>query len=85
MTHFRLLAASLIAVSSLAAGPVFAANMCRTPHMTCATTMPVDGYCVCRAQGASEDGTVAPPGAPHGQVNGTAGGCGANPSAPGCR
>ena len=85
MQRLSYLAAALIAATVLVAGPVRAANMCQTEHMTCATTMPVDGYCVCRAQGSAEDGTVVPPGAPHGKVNSTAGGCGTNPSAPGCR
>jgi hypothetical protein len=61
------------------------ANFCQTNHTTCATTMPVDGYCECRSHGNTEDGTVVATRPPHGRINGTAGGCGTNPNAPGCR
>jgi hypothetical protein len=61
------------------------ANMCQTDHLMCATTMPVDGYCQCTTRGNTEGGTVVPRGAPHQPVNATAGGCGAQPNAPGCR
>jgi len=76
--------AALAMFVMLSGGPALA-NMCQTDHLLCATTMPVDGYCVCRARGTSEDGTVVPRATSHDPVNATAGGCGANPGSPGCR
>lgn len=61
-----------------------AANVCRAANLSCATTMPVGGYCECTAKGQTQDGTVEA-GAPRKRANATAGGCGANPGAPGCR
>ena len=77
-------AAVFAAVAMLSGGHALA-NICRTDHMTCATTMPVDGYCECRSRGTTEDGTVAVRPPPHSSINAMAGGCGANPNAPGCR
>lgn len=61
------------------------ANVCQTDNLLCATTMPVDGYCECHARGAAEGGTVMPKAPPGARINATAGGCGAQPGAPGCR
>ena len=47
--------------------------------------MPVGGYCECTSRGRTEDGTVAKAGARPGPANATAGGCGAQPNAAGCR
>ena len=69
---------------TLASGKVLA-NVCETDHLLCATTMPVDGYCQCIAHGSAEDGTVVAKAPPRRQTNATAGGCGAQPGAPGCR
>jgi hypothetical protein len=65
-----------------AANPV---NICQAPPLTCATTMPVGGFCECSSHGQSHDGTVVPKGTPHGKVDSTAGGCGDHPGAPGCK
>jgi hypothetical protein len=73
----------LLAGACLGGGPARAINICRADHLTCATTMPVDGYCECTARGVTEGGTVTP--GHHGPINATAGGCGVNPGAPGCR
>ncbi len=72
-------------VVGLAAGsPAFAANMCRAENLSCATTMPVGGYCECTSHGVTKDGTVAA--SARGRAdNSTAGGCGAHPNAAGCR
>ncbi len=78
------LAGVLLAAGVLAGGPALA-NFCQADTLNCATAMPVDGYCQCSARGTTEDGTVVgrlPAGK---RVNSTAGGCGVNPRAPGCR
>jgi hypothetical protein len=64
--------------------PAFA-NTCQTDRMTCATTMPAEGYCECTAHGTTEGGTVVSKPVPHHRMNSTSGGCGAHPDAPGCR
>lgn len=79
MGRFIILAVALAAL----AAPASAANMCRTASLSCATTMPVGGYCECTARGQTEDGTVASA-APR-RTNSTAGGCGAQPNSAGCR
>ncbi|HTW68553.1 MAG TPA: hypothetical protein VMB34_08330 [Acetobacteraceae bacterium] len=84
MARLNYVTAALTAAMMLGGGQALG-NVCRTDHLTCATTMPVDGYCECRSRGATEDGTVVAVRPPHSRINGTAGGCGANPSAPGCR
>ncbi|HTW26912.1 MAG TPA: hypothetical protein VME92_07285 [Acetobacteraceae bacterium] len=60
------------------------ANTCQTDTLTCATTMPVGGYCECSSHGAVQGGTVVVKHTPHRPLNSTAGGCGTNPNAPGC-
>ena len=67
------------------ASPAFAANTCQADNLTCATTMPVGGYCECTARGATHSGTVMSRPARGRTDNATAGGCGAHPNAPGCR
>ncbi len=69
----------------LLAAPALAANMCDAPPVSCATTMPVGGYCQCTARGTTQDGTVVSKPARGQRSNATAGGCGAQPNAPGCR
>jgi len=76
---------ALLAVAALPGGSAFAANVCQAGPLTCITTMPIDGYCECSAHGTTEGGTVVAKPAPHARVNSTAGGCGDQPSAPGCR
>ncbi len=78
------LTAALLAAAALAAGPAYA-NFCQAETLTCVTTMPVDGYCQCSSRGTTEDGTVVSKPPPGRRVNSTAGGCGVNPRAPGCR
>ncbi len=78
------IAAALTAAWLLAGGPA-AANVCVTNHMSCTTTMPVDGFCECVARGVTEAGSVAPPPPGPTNLNATAGGCGTAPNAAGCR
>jgi len=82
MTYRVRLAGAVLALAALASGPA-SANTCQAGKLTCATTMPVDGYCECKSHGMTQDGTVVS--APvHRPPNATAGGCGAHPDAPGC-
>jgi hypothetical protein len=83
MRYTSLSSLSLIAAAVLlgAAGPV---HICQAGKLTCATTMPVGGYCECTSQRNTQDGTVVSKPEPHRKVNATAGGCGAHPGAPGC-
>ena len=71
------------ALAAIAFGSAHAA-VCQAGRLTCATTMPVGGYCECTSHGATGGGTVikAPPKT---HLNFTACGCGAQPSSPGCR
>jgi hypothetical protein len=78
------LSCALLAAAALG-GQASAANICQAAKMTCATTMPAGGYCECTSHGQTQGGTVVAKAAPHHPVNATAGGCGANPNAPGCR
>ena len=78
------LAATLTIATALAGGQALG-NTCQTDKLTCPTSMPVDGYCECRSQGATEGGTVVATPPPHKHYNATPGGCGVNPNAPGCR
>ena len=84
MRSLAYLVAALTVMAPLGAGKVLA-NTCRTDHLMCATTMPVDGYCECRAHGNVEDGTVVARPPSHQEINATSGGCGARPGSPGCR
>ncbi len=77
-------AAALVAAAALSGGPA-RANVCVAGPLICATTMPVGGYCECHARGNTQDGTVASRPPPKQSLNSTAGGCGAQPNAPGCR
>ena len=76
---------AILAAATIASAPAFAANMCQTDHLTCATTMPIDGYCECTKHGNTEGGTVVAKSGGHRMDNSTAGGCGDHPNAPGCR
>lgn len=69
-------------VCVFAGSPAFAAGTCKAEKLSCATTMPVGGYCECSARGVTESGTVVERKVP---VNSTSGGCGARPNAPGCK
>ncbi len=78
------LAFSILAATMFFKSPALA-NICRAETLTCATTMPVGGYCECTSRGTTEDGTVVTGRQPGHPVNSTAGGCGSQPNAPGCR
>ena len=80
----HLAAAALIAMATFAT-PASAANICRAAQLTCATTMPIGGYCECTARGNTESGTVEAKPMSRRPVNSSSGGCGATPNAPGCR
>jgi hypothetical protein len=85
MRFTGILTAALLATGVLATTPAFAANVCKAERLSCATTMPVGGFCQCTSRGNTEDGTVVQSGAARGKVNATGAGCGADPKAPGCR
>ncbi len=84
MRRIRCLAFAVLAAAPFAAGAAHAAS-CQAEHMMCATAMPVGGYCECTAHGATESGTVVNRPMSRRPVNATAGGCGTQPNAPGCR
>ncbi len=83
MARLPLILPAILALSC--AAPSFAANMCSAPPLSCATTMPIGGYCECTSRGETKDGTVIDRPVRGKRVNSTAGGCGAQPNAPGCR
>jgi hypothetical protein len=76
---------AILLIAGMVTGPAAWANMCKTETLSCGTSMPVGGYCECSARGKTEDGTVMSRPVSRQPVNATAGGCGANPKAPGCR
>jgi len=84
MRSIRLAGAVILAGAALMGGPALA-NVCEAGKLICATTMPVGGYCQCTAHGSAEDGTVVSRPTTRQPVNSTAGGCGSQPNAPGCR
>ena len=75
---------ALLAAAALTAGSALA-NVCQTDKLTCGTTMPVGGYCECKAHGTSEGGTVIDKPEPNRSPNATSFGCGEQPNAPNCR
>jgi hypothetical protein len=83
MKSLGYLAAALIIAMALGGGQALA-NSCRAETLSCPTAMPLGGFCECTAHGTTQAGTVTTP-APHERYNSTAGGCGAEPGAPGCR
>lgn len=83
MARFLLLLPALAALC--AAMPAEAANICSAPPLSCATTMPIGGYCECTTRGTTQDGTVVDKPVRGKRVNSTSGGCGTQPNAPGCR
>ncbi len=72
-------------LAAVSGGSAVAANICRAEKMTCATNMPIDGYCECTAHGATQGGTVVSGPRRDRPLNATSGGCGDHPGAPGCR
>ena len=86
MKYIAYLACAIVAGAVLPGGSALAANMCRADGgLTCATTMPIGGYCECTARGNTQSGTVEAAPARGRGINSTAGGCGSQPNAPGCR
>ncbi len=88
MKHYLYLSVALIGAMTAFGGQAFAANICRADNLTCATTMPVGGYCECTSHGNTHSGSVventrATRSTYRHQDNATAGGCGAHPGAPG--
>ena len=75
---------ALLATATVFGAPAFA-NTCQTDHMTCPTTMPIDGYCECTGHGTTEGGTVVSKATSRRPASAKPGGCGAHPEAPGCR
>jgi hypothetical protein len=84
MKFTRYLSCALLAAAVLSGGAASAANICQAEKLTCATNMPVGGFCQCTASGTTQDGTVVAAPTPGQPVNSSAGGCGAQPTAPGC-
>jgi hypothetical protein len=86
MQGFGYVGCAIFALALCAGGPAHAEkNMCQAGKLTCPTSMPVGGFCECAAHGATQDGTVVKKPAPGRRVNASAGGCGAQPGAPGCK
>lgn len=83
MRSIRYIFLGFITVVALTGGPA-AANVCVAKPLTCATTMPLHGYCQCEAHGVTANGTVMRKPATYHKVNSTAGGCGIHPNAAGC-
>jgi hypothetical protein len=75
---------ALLAAATLTGGPALA-NICEAGPLRCSTTMPADGYCQCTSRGMIEDGTAVSRSDVRQSLNAIAGGCGAEPNAPGCR
>ncbi len=78
------LAVAVLLATAAMGGPAHA-NMCQAGPLTCATAMPEGGYCECTSRGATESGTAVARASARRSTNSTAGGCGVNPNAPGCR
>jgi hypothetical protein len=79
-----LLGGAFLLAATFAPGPAAATNICRADNgVTCATGMPIDGYCECHADGQVQEGTVV--GAMTGRTqHASRADCTANPQAPGC-
>jgi hypothetical protein len=74
---------ALIVALSLASQAA-SANSCQTPKMVCSTTMPLGGFCECRAHGTTQDGTVVQKPAPR-HKSAAPVGCGTQANQPGCK
>ena len=81
MVRIALIAATLVAAALATPAQ---ANVCKAENLTCATRMPVGGYCECTAKGQTTSGEVAAGPMSKKPMNAKAGGCGAQPNAPGC-
>jgi hypothetical protein len=84
MKPLRYLAAAFVTAATIASGHALAST-CRADPLICPSTMPVGGFCECKASGTTIAGTVAATLAPDEHYNATAGGCGAQSDDPGCR
>jgi hypothetical protein len=82
MRHTAYLTSAILGLA-LTATPALA-GMCQAGKLMCPTKMPVGGYCECTAHGVTTSGTVVAKAPPKQKVDATAGGCGAQPHAPGC-
>ena len=76
----RRIASLTVALTALAAGPA-SANMCKAGPLSCATAMPMGGYCECTSRGDTQSGEVVAGSMSRRPTNSTAGGCGAHPNA----
>jgi hypothetical protein len=85
MKNRTLLVAAALAASFAWGTVARAANYCVAGPLTCVTTMPPGGFCVCQAKGDVQDGTVMAKLDKGRKVNASSGGCGSNPRDPGCR
>lgn len=85
MRSIKVLSLALAAAAALSGGSALA-NVCQADNnLWCATAMPVGGYCECSAHGQTAGGSVIAKAPAQTKINSTAGGCGSNPNAPGCR
>ncbi len=77
------LTCALLAATALAGGQA-SANTCQAEGITCPTSMPIDGYCECKAHGVTKDGTVVRASQPRPSRHVPGPDCHATPQAPGC-
>ncbi len=84
MRHALPSAAAILLVAAFGGAAAQAANTCHAETLSCATTMPVGGYCECTAHGTTKSGTVIAKAPAQPKTNASAAGCGAHPGAPGC-
>jgi hypothetical protein len=82
--RYRGVLAGTVMALALAGGSAYA-GMCQAGKLMCPTKMPVGGYCECTAHGVTTGGTVVAKAPPKRKVDASAGGCGAQPDAPGCK
>ena len=76
---------AFLLAATFAPGPAAAANICRADNgVTCATGMPIDGYCECHARGEVQGGTVVGSVGSARSQQASRADCSANPQAPGC-
>lgn len=76
--------ACLVAIATIAGGPALA-NTCQADDgTTCATGMPIDGYCQCHVHGMTKDGTVIPAAQQRSSRPVSRPDCRVTPQAPGC-
>lgn len=85
MRMIGLLGGAFLLAATVAPGPAAATNICQADNgVTCATGMPVEGYCECHARGQVVGGTVVGPMGAARSQHASRADCRANPQAPGC-